>query len=90
MVVTEITSRRGETTMTKLAFALALTTALVPGFAPVSFAGEGSPDMAVPSSVQYYGGLTSAPVAMRDSAIQQAPRVDENARFDRATQKQGD
>jgi hypothetical protein len=76
--------------MTKLALALALTTALVPGFAPASFAGEGSPDMAVPSSAQYYGGMTSAPVAYRNSAIQQGSNADENAWFDRATAKQGD
>ena len=75
--------------MTKLA--LALTTALVFGSASLSFAGEGSPDLAVPSSSLYYGGLTSAPVALREPAVvPQAPTQDENAWFDRATQKQGD
>jgi hypothetical protein len=34
--------------------------------------------------------MTTAPVALRDSATQPAPNVDENAWFDRATQKQGD
>ena len=76
--------------MTKLALALALTTVMVPGFAPISFAGEGSPDMAVPSSSQYYGGLTSAPAALRDSTTHQAPNGDENAWLDRASQKIGD
>ena len=74
--------------MTKLA--LALTAALVLGFAPASFAGEGSPDMAVPSAAQYYGGITTAPVAQRSSAIRQGPSAEENAWFDRATAKQGD
>jgi hypothetical protein len=53
--------------MTKLALALA--TVLVFGSATVGFAGagEGSPDISVPSKAEYYGQRTVAPVAARTS-----------------------
>jgi hypothetical protein len=49
--------------MTNLALALAA--ALVLGSTSVGFAGEGSPDHAVPSKAEYYGIQTVAPLAAR-------------------------
>jgi hypothetical protein len=54
--------------MTKLA--LALTAALALGSTSVAFAGEGSPDQAVPSKAEY-GIQTVAPVVAR-AAVQSA------------------
>ena len=49
--------------MTNLALALAVATALLLGLPSLSFAGEGSPDLAVPSQFAYQGPRTVAPVA---------------------------
>jgi hypothetical protein len=76
--------------MSKLALALATVLALGP--ATVGFAGEGSPDLAVPSAAQHYGTLTIAPVAAQaeERGSFRGPSADENARMDRASQKHGD
>ena len=73
-------------------FALVLSTALVLGATSTGFAGEGSPDLAVPSPAQHYGVVTVAPVAARNesSGSFRGPNAEESARMERASQKQGD
>jgi hypothetical protein len=74
--------------MTNLALTLAVAAAMLLGLPSLSFAGEGSPDLAVPSQSAYQGPRTVAPVAasnQRHDATVHTFDADEAAWLERAS-----